>query len=55
MDCIFCQIDRAILAETKLSPGLFDGFPPLTMRHIAPFNLSDLAKTVGAIDSQLKN
>jgi diadenosine tetraphosphate (Ap4A) HIT family hydrolase len=27
MDCIFCQIDRAILAETKLSLAFFDGFP----------------------------
>jgi diadenosine tetraphosphate (Ap4A) HIT family hydrolase len=27
MDCIFCQIDRAILAESKLSQAFFDGFP----------------------------
>jgi diadenosine tetraphosphate (Ap4A) HIT family hydrolase len=27
MDCIFCQIDRAILAKTKLSLAFFDGFP----------------------------
>jgi hypothetical protein len=27
MDCIFCQIDRTILAETKLSLAFFDGFP----------------------------
>jgi diadenosine tetraphosphate (Ap4A) HIT family hydrolase len=27
MDCIFCQIDRAILLETKLSQAFFDGFP----------------------------
>jgi diadenosine tetraphosphate (Ap4A) HIT family hydrolase len=27
MDCIFCLIDRAILAETKLSMAFFDAFP----------------------------
>ena len=27
MDCIFCQIDRAILAESKRSLAFFDGFP----------------------------
>jgi diadenosine tetraphosphate (Ap4A) HIT family hydrolase len=27
MDCIFCQIDRAILAESNLSLAFFDGFP----------------------------
>jgi diadenosine tetraphosphate (Ap4A) HIT family hydrolase len=42
MDCIFCQIDRAILAETKLSLAFFDGFPVSTgyslvvpRRHVA--------------------
>jgi ATP adenylyltransferase len=27
VDCIFCQPDRAILAETKLSLAFLDGFP----------------------------
>jgi diadenosine tetraphosphate (Ap4A) HIT family hydrolase len=26
MDCIFCRIDRALLATTKLSIAFFDGF-----------------------------
>jgi ATP adenylyltransferase len=26
-DCIFCALDRAILAETKLSKAFLDGFP----------------------------
>ena len=32
VDCIFCQIDRPILAETKLSCAFFDGFP-ITKGH----------------------
>ncbi len=27
MDCIFCQVGRAILAQTELSLAFFDGFP----------------------------
>jgi diadenosine tetraphosphate (Ap4A) HIT family hydrolase len=27
MDCTFCQLDRAIVAESKLSLSFFDGFP----------------------------
>jgi diadenosine tetraphosphate (Ap4A) HIT family hydrolase len=27
MDCIFCHVDRSILAETRLSFALLDGFP----------------------------
>ena len=41
-DCIFCQIDRPILAETKLSCAFFDGFPitkgrslVIPKRHVA--------------------
>ena len=30
MDCIFCQLDRAVVAETKLSRAFFDGFPVST-------------------------
>jgi diadenosine tetraphosphate (Ap4A) HIT family hydrolase len=26
-DCIFCGLDRATLAQTKLSKAFFDGFP----------------------------
>jgi len=26
-DCIFCGLDRAILAESKLSEAFLDGFP----------------------------
>ena len=42
MDCIFCQIDRAILTKTKLSLAFFDGFPVskghalvIPKRHVA--------------------
>jgi diadenosine tetraphosphate (Ap4A) HIT family hydrolase len=27
MDCIFCQPDRSVLAQTKLSLAFLDGFP----------------------------
>jgi diadenosine tetraphosphate (Ap4A) HIT family hydrolase len=27
MDCIFCQHDRSVLAQTKLSLAFLDGFP----------------------------
>jgi diadenosine tetraphosphate (Ap4A) HIT family hydrolase len=27
MDCIFCRIDRPLIAETKLSIAFLDGFP----------------------------
>jgi diadenosine tetraphosphate (Ap4A) HIT family hydrolase len=30
MSCIFCQTDRPILAQTKLSYAFFDGFPVST-------------------------
>jgi diadenosine tetraphosphate (Ap4A) HIT family hydrolase len=30
MDCIFCQLDRAVVAETNLSRAFFDGFPVST-------------------------
>jgi diadenosine tetraphosphate (Ap4A) HIT family hydrolase len=42
MDCIFCQIDRTILAETKFSQAFFDGYPVfkghtlvIPKRHVA--------------------
>ena len=42
MDCIFCKLDRAILAETKLSLAFLDGFPiseghtlVIPKRHVA--------------------
>ena len=49
MDCIFCQIDRAIVAESKLSLAFFDAFPiskghvlVVPRRHVATiWELSD--------------
>ena len=58
MDCIFCQIDRAILAESKLSLAFFDGFPVskgqaivIPRRHVATiWELSD-EEYVGCLQS----
>jgi diadenosine tetraphosphate (Ap4A) HIT family hydrolase len=42
MNCVFCQYDRSILAQTKLSSAFLDGFPVskghalvISKRHVA--------------------